>query len=101
MAANVYIIKLHNALQLIASWPHHGSAQLVEKIPRRPVAPQAQYSLQPQGACPIFLAGDLPHRLKPKAQWQVRVHEQRAGRDRSLVITRATVVQSSRCHPNI
>ena len=62
------LVHLDVARQPVPARPNHRSAELVQPRPRRLVAPQAQGSLQPQGAHPTLLVGDPPHRPKPRRQ---------------------------------
>src|SRR5665647_2156490 len=67
-ATNVGFIDFNLAGQSITSRSYHGPTQLVQPRPSRFVAAQAKCPLQPKGAHAILLAGDEPHREKPRTQ---------------------------------
>ena len=79
------LVHLDVARQPVPARPNHRSAELVQPRPRRLVAPQAQGSLQPQGAHPTLLVGDPPHRPKPRRQRGSGVLKNRPRRHRGLV----------------
>jgi hypothetical protein len=58
-------VDFDDTLQPLTSRANHCPAQLVQQIPRRPIAPQPQHPLQAQGAGPAFLAGHVPQRFEP------------------------------------
>lgn len=75
----------------ISTGADHSPAELVEPRPRRAVAPQAQDSLQPQGAGAGLLAGHPPDDAEPPGQWLARALEDSPGGDGELVPAPCTV----------
>ena len=57
--------------------PDHRTPQLVEPTPSCLVAAQAEHLLQPQRTPSGFLAGHVPHRLKPHSQGLLRPFKNR------------------------
>lgn len=97
--ANVGFIDLNLATKMIATGSNHRAAQLVQPGPGRLVAAQTQLPLQVQGAHPVLLAGDKPHRQKPRPQRFSGVLENRARRQRRLPPAGPAPETSSRHHP--
>lgn len=94
--ADIGLVHLHLAMQAVATGTDHRPPQLVQPGPRRLVAAQPQHTLQAQGAHPILLAGDEPHRQEPQPQGLARPFEDRAGRQRHLPAAGATAQQPAR-----
>ena len=67
-ATHIALAGFHDTCQAIASGTYHGPPQLVQPCPRRLVTTQPQESLDRQGAGPVLLVGDMPHRPKPQRQ---------------------------------
>jgi len=76
-----------------------GMTQLVQPRPSRFVTPQAQHSLQPQGADPVLLAGHPPDRPEPQGQRRSRPLENRSCRHCRLVSTIGTNPPPATGHP--
>ncbi len=93
------LVDLDVASEPLPLWPHHGPAQRVQPGPGRLVAAQAQHSLQAQGAHPILLAGDEPHRQQPHPQRLAGVLAHRAGCQRGFRVARRTPEHAPRRHP--
>lgn len=74
----------------IATVPHHRPTQLVQPGPSRLVAAEPQLSLEAQSTHAVLLAGEEPHRQKPRLQRFARVLENRARRQRPLPFAGAT-----------
>ena len=85
----------------ITTWSYHGPAQLVQPRPGRFVAAQAKRSLQTQGTHAILLAGDKPHREKPRALRFASVLEHRARRQRRAAVACLASKHAARCHPRL
>ena len=67
-AANVGFVNFHRATEPIPTRADHGTTQLVQPYPRSAVTPKPQNTLKSQGANPMLLISNVPHRLEPKFQ---------------------------------
>ena len=88
------LVDLCAASEPFAARPHHRAPQLVQQRPGGAVASQTQNALQSQSTRPGFLARHPPHRPIPGAQRQTRILENRARRQRSLIIALSTAQQA-------
>ena len=95
------LVDLDVASEPLPLWPHHGPAQRVQPGPGRLVAAQAQHSLQAQGAHPILLAGDEPHRQHPHPQRLAGVLEHRTGRQRRAAVASPASKHAAHRHPRL
>ena len=77
-------VGLDLAGKAVAAGPRHGPPQLVQPGPGGLVAAEAEGTLQPQGAHPVLLAGNEPHRQEPCPQRLAGPFEYRAGGYRGL-----------------
>ena len=93
-APNKGLVDLCAASEPFAARPHHRAPQLVQQRPGGAVASQTQNALQSQSTRPGFLARHPPHRPIPGAQRQTRILENRARRQRSLIIALSTAQQA-------
>lgn len=100
-AADKDFIDLDLAAQLLPVWPDHGPAQLMEAHPGRSIAPESQCSLEPQGAQPGLLIGDVPDRPKPEPKRQVAAVEDCPGGRRNHGATIATPPSPPRQQPTL
>lgn len=89
-APEVDLVRFNFLRQRLPSGTHHGTPQLLQAAPRRPVAAQAQGSLEPQGGHATLLVGDPPERSEPHPQRQMAVLEDRPRGDRDVGPTGAT-----------
>ncbi len=85
--ANIGLIHFNLAVQALPARTHHRAAKPMQHRPARLVAPQSQYPLQPQGAHPELLVGEVPGGGKPGPQWRARLVEHRSGAHRTLIPT--------------
>jgi hypothetical protein len=99
-ALHIRFIHLNATRQLISARSHHGTPQVVEPFPRRLVAAQIQYLLQSQSIGPIFLAGNVPHRSKPKGKRFMRSMKNGPGSNRSLSATLLAMPKAPLCLPS-
>jgi len=81
---HIALVGLHNTVQTISSRTNHCPPQLMQPCPCCLVATQPQKSLNRQGACPVLLVGDMPHRAKPQRQRQSAALKDRSHRHRRL-----------------
>lgn len=100
-AANIGFIDFNLTGKSITTRSYHGPAQLVQPRPSRFVATQAQCALQTQGAHAILLAGDKPHREKPRAQRLAGVLEHSTGRQRRAAVASPASKHAARRHPRL
>ena len=97
--APIRLIHLNLPVQSISSRANHGSPQLVQPSPSRPVTAQAQYPLQAQSASAVLLARHPPHGTEPCAQRLMGVLKHRPSRHRSLVLAICTDQQARLAGP--
>jgi hypothetical protein len=102
-ATHVGFIDFNLAGKSITHRLYHGPAQLVQPRPRRFVAAQPKCPLQTQGAHAILLAGDEPHREKPRTQRLVGVlkHSARRQRRTAVAILESASKHAARRHPRL
>ena len=98
-AADVRLINLHRPHQSFALRTHHCASEPVKPLPGRVVAPKPKNSLQTERVRPIFLVGNMPHRLKPHSQRLSSLMEDCPGGYRNLVSTLLAKEQATRHFP--
>ena len=91
LPTDVGFIHLHTAVEPIPLGPDHRTPQLVEPTPSCLVAAQAEHLLQSQSTPSGFLAGHVPHRLKPHSQGFLRPFKNRPRRQRGSAPTLSTL----------
>ena len=84
-----------------AAGSDHRTAQLMEPTPSGLVAAQTEHRLQTQRAPSRFLAGHVPHRLKPHPQGLLRPLKDRPRSHGGSVPTRCTLQVASVRHPGL
>src|SRR5450755_473433 len=67
------LINFDGAPQTLTTGTNHGSTQLVQQRPRRLIASDSKFPLQPQSTDPILLACEMPHCSEPECQREVAV----------------------------
>ena len=82
---NIGLIDFDLAVQALPTWTHHCAAKPMQHRPARLVAPQSQHPLQPQGAHPKLLVGEVPGGGEPGPQRRPRLVEHRSGGHRTLI----------------
>jgi len=100
-SAHEGLINFHPTVQPVAPGPDHGAAQFVQPRPRRPVTAQTQDPLQTQSARSVLLAGDVPDRTKPEREGRMRVLEDGARRNRTLIVASGTLQQDDPLRPKL
>ncbi len=98
-STHVRFVHLDFAGEPIPTGPHHSAPQLLQAGPSRLVTPQAQQTLQAQGADPMLLIGDPPHSPEPSSKREMTSMEDRPGRYRRLVSAFAAFHQASGHRP--
>ena len=101
LPTDVGFIHLHTAVEPIPVGPDHRTPQLVEPTPSCLVAAQAEHLLQPQRTPSGFLAGHVPHRLKPHSQGLLRPFKNRPRRQRGSAPTLSTLQVASIGQPGL
>ena len=86
-AAQKALIDFDYASQPLAAGPDHGPTQLMQTRPCCLIAAPAQNTLQRDGAYPVLLAGQPPHRAKPHSQRCSTVLKHGPGGRRHLIPT--------------
>ena len=97
-AADVRLVDLDLAGELVAARTHHRPPELVQPRPRRFVGAELERPLQPKRADTALLVGDLPGGREPERKRRARAGEDRARRRRGAPVTRATAQQAI-AHP--
>src|SRR5450755_4335781 len=65
------LINFDGAPQTLTTGTNHGSTQLVQQRPRRLIASDSKFPLQPQSTDSILLACEMPHCSEPECQREV------------------------------
>src|ERR1700687_331156 len=90
ISERIFVAGTHfdGAPQTLTTGTNHGSTQLVQQRPRRLIASDSKFPLQPQSADPILLACEMPHCSEPECQREVAVLKNSARKDINLPPTR-------------
>src|SRR5437667_5407930 len=97
---DVGLVHFHPTVEPITPRSHHGSPKFVQPCPGGEVAAQTQYALQPQGAGSILLRRHPPDGPEPHRQRFPRILEDRARRQRRLVLAASADQQVAVSRPS-
>ena len=101
LTPHICFVHLHEPRKLIPVRSYHGTSQTMEPFPGRLVTTQTKYSLQSQSIRSIFLAGNMPHRSKPKSQRFMSSMKNRASCNGGLSTALLAEPQTTFCLPSL
>ena len=99
-ATDVRLINLHRPHQSFTTRTNHCASEPMKPLPGRVVAAKSKKSLQTKRVRPIFLVGNVPHRLKPDSQRFSSLMENSPGGYRNLGSTLLAKEQATRHFPS-
>ena len=87
LAADKGFVNLHRALQTVAIFANHRTANAMRPGPGGLIRAEPQNTLQISRRDAMAVHADLPYRPEPKPQWLARAVKQRARRQARLMAT--------------